>query len=614
MRVYDEIEGVRQAEKFRVLIPIASHAVIFLLFLLEYALFSRYVTREVAPFYPPYFDQAFFLTETYRLYDAIRGTGSRVGWVKVLLGEFFSSDAQGHLMHIQTNIFMLHAGASRFTALVPGFAYFIVLQYAFFHVARKLTENYAMGFIIVGLMLSVSYPFYFAGALFDYRLDFIAFCVYGLFAASVVASDSFLARRGAVYATLVAWLLVLFRHVTVAYVGITYLVMLVIIAAFYVQSGSIDYKKECVARMKHIIASGISILVVMAPFVWLSRLDIYNYYGRHHVLGLDREFRLAHAKVHDFLSNLLYYPARLREHVGPSCFSMILLFLLLAFVLIVIKRINERKPPRAAADGPEIPTARSRILLAPETYVFLALLVAIPIAIITFDYNKSPVVAAGVIPPLLLFIVLAFSNALRGAGASFPVAARSRSRALWDRYAGLAIALLATAVFLNGLNNQVVSYNRPSALRQVEGFGTIPRMYEEVGDWALKNGKTPLFIAVDRISDYLTNGTFSIVYFERRGEFLPVMTALGSGLRTIPREEILAGLRASDAVFFSDSPAAVEEGFKYVYPYDAAIDELRPELLKIIAEEFEFFGEYEFDGKSFQVYVRPGAKGSLEKK
>ncbi len=584
-------------DRFGVYMPTVFYCILFLLFLAEYSLFKFYVINEVNPYYPPYFDQAYFLRETYYLYEQIRSAGYRLAWIPILVKKLFLSDAQGNIIHSQTNLFLLLAGPSRFAAMLPNLFYFLTLQLTVFVVIKKTSGRYIFSFIALGLLLSVAYPFFFAGSLFDYRLDFVAFCMYGIFVSAIVGSDSFLHRRWAVVATLVASLLVLFRHVTIVYVWGLYFSLIVFILISYYFNKSENYKRESTLRIKRIIASGLAVFAVMTPFLWLSRVDIYNYYGKFHVLGGDKGFRLKRAGVYDTLSYVLYYPKSLVIHLGPLAIYITIFLLLFSLVLILIRVYRGRKFSSEKLDTSEI----ERPFFSKENFVFMLLSILLPIFIVTFDYNKSPVVAAIVILPIVLITVWTLCYTwLRITGED------SSYGPFWSRIGkgSTAVLVLSTIIiFILGLNHQVTSYNMHTELYQHDNKKLISKMYLDIGDYCLEKGIEEPLIAFDRIVDYLTNDGITAVYFENRAVFMNVRHTLGNSLVGVTWQEAKKAIRSSDIVIFSKT----EPGITY-FPFDVSIDKIRPELNKLITSEFKLFREYSFDEKIFGVYVRPVAR------
>src|SRR5207249_11438683 len=99
---------------------------------------------------------------------------------------------QGLLVQFQGALSCLAFGPGWLQLLNVNFVYFVLLQIATVHAAW-----YAGGRRVIwamfglGLLLALDTPYFWAGGLMDFRLDFAAFCLYGIFMAIVIRSEVF---------------------------------------------------------------------------------------------------------------------------------------------------------------------------------------------------------------------------------------------------------------------------------------------------------------------------------------------------------------------------------------------------------------------------------------
>src|SRR3990167_9386627 len=154
-------------------------------FIVEYFLFRHYVLTDITPFYPANFDQQSFLMMIYGAMDRIQHHGV---WQGLLESPALPT---GVLFPLQVILFFVVFGVSRFNGLLINFIYFIALQFFFTHTVKKISGSHFVALIALGLLLAVNVPFMVPGGITDLRMDFIAFCLYGMAITAMVRSDVF---------------------------------------------------------------------------------------------------------------------------------------------------------------------------------------------------------------------------------------------------------------------------------------------------------------------------------------------------------------------------------------------------------------------------------------
>ncbi len=364
------------------------------LLLLEFLFFRGYAEREIIWAYPNNHDQAAYLFHTYSLYTDYLSNG--VGaWIKYLK----TPPPQGILFPVQGFFLCLLFGATRIACLAVNFILFAVLQAFLLYTVRWLTRDIWLGFIGVGLLLSQISAFFWAGGLFDYRIDFSAYCLYGIWILVVLRSGVFSDTRWTVGAGLVATWLMLMRFVTVPYiVGATLLTALLIsVTSLYGLSDVRERQRH--AGLRRITGAGLFLAIAVgatAPFLYLARHAIWGYYGERH-LGPEKYVIAAELHITDFIGHLSYYPKSiLYDHLGPL-FGMLCLVLLCA--AYNFRRVRRKDP--AVADG--CPDPRSPI----PAFLFVVTTIVTPLIVLTLNITKSPVVGDIVGAPVALIALLA---------------------------------------------------------------------------------------------------------------------------------------------------------------------------------------------------------------
>ena len=244
------------------------------LLLLEFLFFIGYAEREIVWAYPNNHDQAQYLFHTYSLYTDHLSNGI-AAWIKYLK----DPPSQGILFPVQGFLLCLLFGATRMACLGVNFLLFAALQAFLLYTVRWLTQDIWLGFIGVGLLLSQVSAFFWAGGLFDYRIDFSAYCLYGIWILVVLRSGVFSDTGWTVGAGLVAAWLMLMRFVTVPYItGATLLTALLIsLTSLYGLSDVRERRRHAVLR--RIKGAGLFLLVVAGatgPFLYLARHAIWG--------------------------------------------------------------------------------------------------------------------------------------------------------------------------------------------------------------------------------------------------------------------------------------------------------------------------------------------------
>jgi hypothetical protein len=547
-----------------------SYLALFLAFAAEFFFFRSYVLDWVSPYYPANHDQAGYLEMAYSLHDALAHDGSLQAKIRRLAGWFFVPSPQGKLFPVLANVsFMLVGEASRYAALLPNLACFLILQFTVFYVLKKTCASRSAAFMGAGFLLALHYPFYWAGSLFDFRMDFMAFCVFGVWAALVAGSSAFASRRWVLLATLVGIILVLLRHVTMVYIGIIYLALLIFVVARAFISTCPRRREISLKRSLNIVLSGVGILIATAPVLYASRAAIIDYYLVRHFKGADKIRALEGMMAKGTLSYLMYYPNSVIEHLGPIVLAMLAGLALASIFFFLFVR-------RGGAKGAGESTAAHDF----ENFAFLFLSILVPLVIYTIDISKTPVVAGIVLPSTVLFSTLLLFRALADKGEA----------------ANTTAFLAAAVIFLVGFDGQISSYREPYYLSARHNNAAITEMYMDVGDMATKNKLAAPLIGYDRMADYFTDATITDVYYERGGGYLKIKMPVKS-VEAIDLDEALKYFRSVDFAVFSPTNAG-----RGSYPFDQAMDEHRPELEKLLADEFVLIKRYGFNNKEFGLY------------
>jgi len=372
------------------------------LILIQFLLFRTYAMREVVVYYPPNFDQTAYLTRSYHLYEEMLNRGL----ARTLIDSYHQPT--GFLMPVLGAAFFLLSGASRFSALLLNFGFFVILQIVMIKVVRDLSGKLSLSVLAVGLLLAVNAPFFWAGGMMDFRIDFMAFCLFGIFVSTVIKSRVFELRKWSLIAGLIASVLILFRYITAVYI-VTILCsmaiyLLLVKYGLWRSRRSEQQKRVTLVRIKNLFLCSGAIAILTFPFLWINRGGIYNYYFIGHVLGEEKNIRAAEQGITGLVSSALYYPRSiLLHHIGVGALAITCVIL----SVILVGYLTSGKNHEVSTQRESFPR---------EGFGFLTLCILSPILVLTLNTSKSPVVGNIVVVPFLwmvIFIVLHLNKRMR---------------------------------------------------------------------------------------------------------------------------------------------------------------------------------------------------------
>lgn len=544
-------------------------ALLIALCVAEATIFYAHVARDVAPFYPPRFDQLSYYLLTYDLLGAFHANGSRA-FVDELLQP---GNPTGTTFVLQGALLSLIGGANRTTILSINLLYFLGLQFVLFAVVRSRIGRIDFAWAGIALLLSSATVIQAAGGIYDYRIDFSAMCLYGIWTCLVVWCGAFRHTDRSLIVALAGILLVYSRFFTIIYIG-GVLGALLAINFYMLLRASTPERNAAKRRVINILFSGALVAAACLPRLYLSRDAIYGYYLIGHVLGEEKYIRAHELGLYSVAGHLLYYPKSiLVRHVG-------LLTWLIAGSLAGWSLWHDR---RAASE------MLGRLHLFGHEFVALGLAVLIPMAALTANVSKSPVVGGIVTVPILLAMVL-FGAALWPRGT---VIKPTRARAISVSAVAVAIALAAFAI--RGTSSKDL------ALRA--DLERIKLLARSVATYALENNLDRLSVSTDRVVDYQNVGTIKLASIELLHRHLDVDGLLGHGAYGIfatSREDALRLLADSDVIVLTD-PVTDRS---HPYPMNTKIKEYWDELWQWTNRNRAPLFSTEILGIPYRVFVR----------
>jgi hypothetical protein len=551
---------------------------LFILIALEAVVFFNFYYREVAWYPAQHYDQNAYLFQAYELDERVFSKS---------LGAFFTAlrsneNPSGLLLPIEGALAGLLIGGTRLPQLLVLFISFCALQVFAFATAQAVWGRRAYGYLLLGLILCQTTAWSFAGGLFDFRMDFVAYCLYGIWTCAVVRSNLFLERRWAIGCGLIGAFLVLHRFITIIYLlGVCAGFALACLLVGLFLRGDPDLPERLKRRLLNLALAAVILIVLASPVLLVNWGAIHDYYVLGHATGQEKYVRATEFGVHDLVGNLLFYPKSIvKDHLGRT----FLRASLLAIAIGAIARLLSR------GRNAVVSTAPSRT----ETYllrnIFLLGSVLGPVIVLTVDISKSPVVGGIVGVPVALFVV--------ALSASDP-------RELESNFRRTLIVACGVVIFVFGLSTQfqhacrhLPEYAQRKNLEKVADLDRWLVRYANDYDW--HNPR----ISFDVISGWFNSRAITVSGYEQSHMLIDFGTLLGGGIMGVERPEALSMLANSD---FAILTTIQKEG---VYPFYEHISRYWSDLKAWADLHMIVARTVPFDRFTATIYVRPSAKVS----
>jgi hypothetical protein len=586
--------------------------------LLEYGLFRQYALREIVWAYPAVHDQTQYLTVSYDIYEHLLNDGFKSG----LNYGLHLPAPTGMLLHVQAAVLFLFLGPGRLSALTLNFFYFALLQVVLVGTVRRLSGRWGIALLAWGLLLGSLSPFAPSGGMMDFRLDFAASCLFGILVCLALRSGLFASRPWSVAVGLATAYMVLFRFLTVVYLGGVVVLFAAFLAVRAWRQRDVVLRQLDRRRLAHLGLAVAVAAVFVLPGLWVHRRTLWAYYVEGHVTGKEPAIRLA-MDGHE----LLFYPrALLMWHLGPLFVKLALLALLAAGVLAAAMDSRRAGSNRwllgliavaaAAALGFLIHTHldygstrlwavggtaaaaalgiglwrrrgenASPFLPGLPALVLLVLLLGVPLVSLTVDLHRSAVVANVVLTPVVWLAILPLLVWCgRGRTAPGGVGAFATT--------ALGIVGIAAGSFFHlsaYASHGRMTVQRADNERLLEFHDTIARLVID------QNIRRPI-VSVTAVTDYLPHRISEVLLYERHGVQRPFEPRLG-GFLEVSEEDALTCLDASDFIHLSRPGSPVT-------PFEKATTALLPKLRAYCDEHFVYLGTFRFFGDEVRLYTR----------
>ena len=552
--------------------------ILLLLIALEGLLAYNFYCREIAWYPPQNFDQTGYLSESYHLQERVLTKGFHELWRAI----WSKGHNSGLALPIEGAVSGLFLGGARLPQLLILFIAFCALQLVAFATGSTVWGARAYGYMALGLILCEITPWMWAGGLFDFRIDFLAYSLYGIWICAAIQSQLFLERNWAIGSGIIGAFLVLNRFLTVVYlIGVAAGFAGVCIAITLLSRANRDLNRRMWIRLGNLGLSLGILAIIVTPILIINWAAIHNYYVIGHAVGNEKYIRAEELGIRNLIDHLLFYPNSILTYHWGSTF-------LWASAIAIAGGLIARLLDRRKASGAKVEVRNNETFLL--QIIFLVGAILGPIVVLTVDISKSYVVGGIVgVPSALLVVAIAARAA--------PVL-RDTERAPMRKF----VIACSVAIFAMGIWNEIThltrhlpEYGQRRDLRRLTELDKWLVDYANEHQW-----RTPA-ISFDVISGWLNCGTITTTGFEQLGELIEFHTMLGDSIMGVDRSEALSRLENSDFLILTNLPKAG------VFPFYASIAQYWNDLKawadkNMIATRTVLFNEF-----TATVYVRPTA-------
>ncbi len=543
--------------------------VVAALIVIELATFVTYARREIVWAFPGAYDQTAYLTMTYGVGRDI----SERGLPAAVRTHLAKPNPSGVLLPIQGAVHCVILGPNRLGALSVNFLHLAVFQWVLVATLVWLTRNWWLALVGLGLTLTLKTAFLTGGGAFDFRMDFSAWCLFGVFLCALIRSRVLLNPRGAAAVGACAAVLVLFRFITAVYIGGILTVIGGWLIAWRFACSDAETRARVARRLRGwLIATGV-LVVVTWPVLWNQRKPIREYYIVGHVTSSEKDIRAGEVGLRSWTDTVLYYPRSIvSDHTGRP-------FWWTAGILGVIGIVGRARMQFLA--GVQLSGAEAcspRVVLAVAMIAFL-----VPYLVLNVGAMKSPVVGDILLPPLI-WIALAPLIATAG---------------VWrEGNWGGVLRVGAIATLLVGGVAQLNSAASPSLYTSMGEDG--PRTMQAIDDLAEacnKKGLASPEVFLDASTHEMNGRVFQVVEFEKRGRWREYRD--GTSIFAQDEEFYLRHIERCDLVVLKGVPPGA-----FQFPSDAVLEKMRPQLQAYCDANMIKIGEYRITGRLVTTYIR----------
>ena len=518
----------------------------------ELALFCVATKRHYAWFYPRGFDQLQYLREAYAAYDQMQLHGLAGGAREALA----QVSPQGSLHGLFAMLVFAVAGPSRTSALAVNMLAFIALQAATFFSVRRISGSYALGWASLGLLAALRLPWSGGfGSATDFRLDWMAACLYGVALSAAIAGNGFRSTRWAVAFGAAVGVVLLTRYLTAVYFCVIFLALLV---------GLLSQPNRW-KRIGRLVLSAACALALSSWAFWRGRHALYTYYWVGHFAGREGPLRDSHlgplASAKWMMSELLL------QQIGIGA----ALVGLAAGILFLLSRRPGGAPTAASGYNP---------VAVASAWPVVAIFLVAPAAVLILQPAKPSQPLSVLISPVAWLVVLGWIRLSRRSG--------------WRRVALICAGSWTAGTAVFAASQLTVTMSAPAEAE----YRTVNAISDYLYFRAEEAGIPRPRVSVTCVIDSLNAASLEIVGRERHGRDIAFFAMLPQDLFAEPDANVWARFAQSDFV-------CLVTRCPITWPFDRQMAAMLPSVRRWCGEHLRHDGDAATQGFSVSIYERP---------
>lgn len=520
-------------------------AVLLLLFAIEAMVFLHYARREILWHQPEFYDQAMYLIRSYQIEDSLRAGD----WHGVFEGLTRQIDSA---LPLEGAGLALIFGGSRVPRLFVNLMLLCLAQLMVFITLRSLTGRSLYGFAAIGLLLSQAFLFQPAGGVFDFRFDFAAACLFGVWLCTLLSADQRSLAAGLCLTTLAGFALLLHRLVA----GVHMLPVLVVLTVLCAVNVGTARTAEGSLRLQHASLSLLLTLLMIGGYAALRWPAISDYYIEGHLVGDEKIARAHEMGLYSLVDHVTFYLKSLLEaQLGAG-------FVILAGLGLVIAA-SVASSGRRQADAIGLCVAAT----------------VLPLAALTIDVSKSAVVASvAAIPAALAVCLICFSCG-------------EKRRA--------AVIMTSILFMLGGAGTAAMRVNEPVFTVNRAAFETSRALARDVARQIADNGwQQPIYLSVDAMTSRINVPALDALIREQTGKLHNLQMALGARVDAVGQADMEAELSRSQLLVTTPHAGAGP------LPFDRSMKTLHSAFEARVKQDFRAVGTYGEGPDKLTLYVR----------
>ncbi|VBB42016.1 membrane hypothetical protein [uncultured Desulfatiglans sp.] len=546
-----------------------------LIFLVQYYLFKSYVLREVSWAYPTWADQAQYLASAYRVYNTMLNSS----FLDALISEFLRPKPNGSLIEIEGAVSFVLGGPTRLSALSINFIHLIFMQFVTIITFYKLTKSPLISLICIGILMSISAIYIMPGAMYDYRIDFMSFCLYATLILIFLHTDFLSSRKWSIIWGAFCALCIVTRHNTVVYI-----IGIWIALSFYVGFNffsSFDTRKIYKKKALCLIFSVIACFVLLFPFALVSYKSFWLYYI--HQAQVRGPIRLQGEPIFNFIDFLLYYPKQvLCEKMGMTSVLLLIGIMLLCVIAVSISK-KRQFSKKNVVERIQYNNFKNNIF-------FIGVTIFVPLVVLTVNPAKSSVVGGILAFPVAIMIFYILSHVYCYYLAVWP---GYLYRIIFVFVACFTIAVGTIYSFANSCKKSPQSIYKSDTNSLMDYYQTFYKLCVNL------NLYNPTVIC-DYLVDRLEPVILTVTAYENLQIYIhPRQIARTEQILAVNKDALLSAAEKTDFLVLTES----DHKGKLYYPYNKLMHEVQHELFAISKEHHMQVGCWTSYGEKVKLFV-----------